>query len=171
MAPFAIWIADWLSHSMNCLFGSGYPSCCSSELNQSNWQAQLKRPMYLDSMVERETQPCLLEDQLTVIGCYFCSYFCPFLTQLHFTFLTPHLSPLCLPLLCLCPYASTLTNKRQGHNSIGTTGHQTTLLLGYRHSETVLLWFLTRILRGNLFCRHRTLPPLKVPDFLDTEHK
>ena len=36
----------------------------------------------------------------------------------------------------------TLTNKQQGYDSIGMTGHQTTHLLGYRHPETVLLWFL-----------------------------
>ena len=84
----------------------------------------------------------------------------------------PHLSPLCLSLLCYSPYAFMLTKEQQEHDSIGITGHRTTCLLGYRHPETVLLWFLlTRILCWNLLCRHRTLPPLKVPDFPDTEHK
>ena len=63
-------------------------------------------------------------------------------------------------------------NGQQEHNSIGSTGHQTTRLLGYRHPETVLLWFLlTWILRWNLLHCHRMLPPLKVLDFPDTEHE
>ena len=46
-----------------------------------------------------------MSSPLTVIGCYFCSYFRPFSTQLHFTFITPPFSlililtmfiPLCL---------------------------------------------------------------------------
>ena len=88
---------------------------------------------------------------------------------------TSHSLPIFLPYVYPCYvlsfYALMLTNKQQEHNSIGTTGHRTTHLLGYRHSETVLLWFLTRILRWNLLCRHQTLPPLKVPDFPDTEHE
>ena len=84
----------------------------------------------------------------------FARIFCPFLTQLHFTLLTPPFS-LMLTLLCLSLYAFTLMNKRQEHDSIGTMGHRTSHLLGYRHPETVLLWFLlTRILRWNLLCHH-----------------
>ena len=94
-------------------------------------------------------------------------------TSLHIPY--PTLSPSCLSRLCLFLlylYAFTLTNKRQEHNLIGPTGYQTTRLLGYRHSETVLLWFpFTRILHRNLFCCHRTLPPLKVPDFPNSEHE
>ena len=110
-----------------------------------------------------------------VIGHYFCSYFSSISDpiSLHIpypTFLLYAYLGYVHPLMPFMPY--TLTNKRQEHNSIGTTGHQTIHLLGYRHSETVLLWFLlTRILRRNLLCRHRTLPPLKVPDFPDTEHE
>ena len=110
--------------------------------------------------------------QKCVIGRYFHLYF-----SVHFR---PNFTPHSLP--HLSPYAYLdyvrplmsfkLTNKRQEHDSIGTTRHRTTHLLGYRHSETVLLWsLLTRILRWNLFCRHQMLPPLKIPDFLDTEHK
>ena len=40
----------------------------------------------------------------------FACIFCPFSTQLHFTFLTPPFS-LCLSLLCFSFYAFTLTNK------------------------------------------------------------
>ena len=94
-------------------------------------------------------------------------FFCPFSTQLHSTFLT-HISPHAY--LWFMPL--TLTNRRQEHITIGTTSHQTTCLLGYRHPETVLLWFLFNpILCLNLLCHHRTLPPLKVPDFLDMEHE
>ena len=87
----------------------------------------------------------------------------------------PHLSPSNLSLLCsspYAPYALTLMNKRQECNLIGTTGHWTTCLLGYRHSETVLLWFpFTWILCWNLLCHHRMLSPLKVLDFPDMEHE
>ena len=105
----------------------------------------------------------------------FLFIFRPFLTQLHFTFLTPHLSPLCLFQLCsfssmkIMPSRSRTNNKE--HNLIGTTRHRTTRLLGHRHSETILLSLFTWILCGNLYCRHRTLPPLKVPDFPNSEHE
>ena len=50
--------------------------------------------------------------------------------------------------------------------------NRTIRLLGYRHPETVLLWFLLDlILHWNLFRCHRMLPPLKVLDFPDTEHE
>ena len=101
----------------------------------------------------------------------FACIFRPFSTQLHFTFLTPPLPLMSIFVifLSLCFHTHKQTTRT---HSIGTTGHQTTCLLGYRHSETVLLWFLlTWILCWNLLCRHRMLPPLKVPDFLDTEHK
>ena len=107
-----------------------------------------------------------------VIGRYFCSYFSSIFdpTSLHIPYPTflPHVY-----LSYIYPFMSfTLTNRQQEHNSIGTTGHRTTRLLGYRHSETVLLWFpFTRILHWNLLCCHRTLPPLKVPDFPDMEHE
>ena len=69
-------------------------------------------------------------------------------------------------------YTFTLMNRQQEHHLIDTTGHWTTRLLGYRHPKTVLLRFLlTWILRWNLLRHHRTLPPLKVLDFLDTEHE
>ena len=108
----------------------------------------------------------------SVIGRYFCSHFLSIFdpTSLH----PPY--PTFLPYVYLCyvyplmPFK--LTNRRQEHNSIGTTGHRTTRLLGYQHSETVLLCFLlTRILRWNLLGCHQTLPPLKVLDFPDTEHE
>ena len=67
----------------------------------------------------------------TVIGRYFYSYFGPFLTQLHSTFLTPPfplmLTPDMLIPLCLSAHEQDDKNK----DSIGTTGHQTTRLLGY----------------------------------------
>ena len=84
----------------------------------------------------------------------------------------PHLSPSCLLQLCLSPYAFHAHEQTTRTHSIGTTGHRTTRLQGYQHSETVLLRLLLhRILRWNLLCRHRTLPPLKVPDFPDMEHE
>ena len=89
--------------------------------------------------------PPLMEDTT----CFSCSQFeiCHWMLFLliFFCFLSisdptshslPHLSPLCLSLLCLSPYVFTLMNRRQEHNSIGTTSHQTTHLLGYQHSET-----------------------------------
>ena len=88
-------------------------------------------------------------------------FFVHFLIQLHSLSL-PHLFLLCLSFIMLFLYAFTLMNRQQEHNSIGTAGHQTTHLLGYRHSETVLLRFLFNpILCWNLLCHHRTLPPLK----------
>ena len=84
----------------------------------------------------------------------------------------PHLSPLYSSLLCLSPYAFPAHKQTTRTHLIGTTGHRTTCLLGYQHSETVLLRFLfTWILHWNLLRCHQTLPPLKVPDFPDTEHK
>ena len=110
-----------------------------------------------------------------VIRHYFCSYFSSIFDPTSLHFLYPTFLPSCLPLLCLflflflCFHAHEQTTRTPFN---WYNGHRTTCLLGYRHSETVLLWFpLTRILRGNLFCRHRTLPPLKVPDFPDTEHE
>ena len=90
-----------------------------------------------------------------VIGHYFCSYFSSIFnpTSLHIPYPTffPHVYPCYVYPLMLF----TLTNRRQEHNLIGTTGHRTTHLLGCQHSETVLLWFLlTWILRWNLLCRH-----------------
>ena len=50
----------------------------------------------LESLMEEEK-----EEEMTVIGHYFCIYFSVhFSVQLHFTFLTPHLSPLQLSRLC-----------------------------------------------------------------------
>ena len=48
-----------------------------------------------------------------VIGCYFCSYFCPFLTQLHFTFFTPPFSfmPILDMFILLCFSYSRTDNK------------------------------------------------------------
>ena len=90
-----------------------------------------------------------------VIGHYFYLYFLSIFepSSLHVPYPTfllyAHLSYV-YPLVPL-----TLTNGQQKHNSIGTTGHRTTHLLGYQHSETVLLWFLlTRILHWNLLCCH-----------------
>ena len=108
---------------------------------------------------------------ITVIGHYFCSYFHPFLTQLHFTFLTP---PFLLYVYLCCVssfYAFTLMTNNK--NAIQLyTGYRTTRLLGYRHPKTVLLWFLfTWILHWNLLHCHQTLPPLKVLDFPDMEHE
>ena len=84
----------------------------------------------------------------------FARIFRPVSTQLHFTLLTPHLFPFMLIFLYhFMPF--TLMNKRQEHDLIGTTGHRTTQLLGYRHSKTVLLWsLLTWILHGNFLCCH-----------------
>ena len=112
-----------------------------------------------------------ISGRMIVIGHYFHSYFLSIFdpTSLHIPY---SLFSLMLTLVMFFLfYAFTLTNGRQERNLIGTTRHRTIRLLGYQHSETVLLWFLTRILRWNLLCRHRTLPPLKVLDFLDTEHK
>ena len=65
----------------------------------------------------------------------FAHIFCPFSTQLHFTFLTPFffsLMPIFGYVHSLMPLMFFMfTNRRQGCNSIGTTGHQTTHLLGY----------------------------------------
>ena len=109
---------------------------------------------------------CLSSDAI------FACIFCPFSTQLHFTFLTPTFLPYVYPCYVLPLMSFTLTNRRQEHNLIGTTGHWTTCLLGYRHSKTVLLWFLfTQILHWNLLHCHQMLPPLKVLDFPDMEHK
>ena len=118
----------------------------------------------------------------TVIGHYFYSYFLSIFnpTSLHIPYPTfpPYAYPCCVFLLHTYPhhtffsYAFTFTNRRQECDSIGTTGHRTTHLLSYQHPETVLLWFLlTQILHWNLLCCHRTLPPLKVPDFPDTEYE
>ena len=105
----------------------------------------------------------------------FTCIFHPFSTQLHFTFLTTPFFSMFILLCFLFKHSFmlfTLTKQRQELDSIGTTGHQTTLLLGYQHSETVLLWLLlNQILCWNLLCHHRMLPPLKVPDFPDTEHE
>ena len=50
----------------------------------------------LESLMEEER-----EEEMTVIRHYFCIYFSiHFSVQLHFTFLTPHLSPLRLSRLC-----------------------------------------------------------------------
>ena len=101
----------------------------------------------------------------------FTPIFHPFSTQLRITFLT-HLFFLMFTFAMFSLLMSfMLTNRWQEHDLTGITGHQTTRLLDYWHPETVLLWFLLNsILRWNLFYHHRMLPPLKVPDFLDTEH-
>ena len=109
---------------------------------------------------------------LIVIGHYFCSYFSSIFnpTSLHIPY------PTFLLYAYLCYVLSfmlfMLTNRQQEHDSIGTTGHRTTRLLGYRHPETVLLWFLLhQILCWNLLHHNRMLLPLKVLDFPDTEHE
>ena len=60
----------------------------------------------------------------------FAHIFRPFLSQLHFTFLTPHLFFLYVyPCYALMPSRPQTDDKER--NSIGTTGHRTTQLLGY----------------------------------------
>ena len=46
---------------------------------------------FLSSVHERERHKRRNMTKISVIGRYFCSYFCPFSTQLHSTFLIPHL--------------------------------------------------------------------------------
>ena len=109
---------------------------------------------------------------LIVIGHYFCLYFLSIFnpTSLHIPYPTFLLHVYLCYVYLLMPFM--LMNKMTRTQFDCTTGHQTTCLLGYQHPETVLLWFLlTRILRQNLLCCHRMLPPLKVLDFPDTCHQ
>ena len=118
-------------------------------------------------------QRCLQDTytKVLVIGHYFCSYFSSISdpTSLHIPY--PTFLPydyLCYVLFSLCPHSQQTTRT----HSTGITSHRTTRLLDYRHPETVLLWLLLYwILCWNLLCCHQTLPPLKVPDFPDTEHE
>ena len=89
---------------------------------------------------------------------------------LNFTFLTP---PFLLHVYLCHNYPSYVFHAhKQKTRTQFDTGHQTTHLLGYRHSKTVLLWsLLTQILCWNLSCPYWMLPPLKVLDFPDTEYK
>ena len=107
-----------------------------------------------------------------VIRCYFYSYFWsifnPTFTHTPYPIFLHHAYFVMFIFLCHI----TLTNRQQEHNSIGTTSNQTTHLLGYQHSKTVLLWFLLDpVLCWSLLRHYQMLPPLKVPDFPDTEHK
>ena len=89
-------------------------------------------------------------------------FFGPFFDPTSLPFLTPPFSP----------YDFHAYDQTTRTHSIGITGHQTTRLLGYQHSKTVLLWFLLNpILCWSFLCHHRMLPPLKVLDFLDMEHE
>ena len=84
----------------------------------------------------------------------FTHIFHPFSIQLHFTFLNPPFSLMfILVMFFLSMPSRSRTDDKRTFDRI--TGHQTTRLLGYRHSETVLLWFpFTWILRWNLLCCH-----------------
>ena len=113
-------------------------------------------------------RPMISHSQCCVTGHYFCSYFWSI-----FNLTSPH-----IPYLNLSPYAYSPFYAFHAHEQmtrthlIGTTSHWTTCLLGYQHPKTVLLWFLFNpILCWSLLHCHQTLPPLKVLDFLYTEHK
>ena len=109
---------------------------------------------------------------LYVIRHYFCLYFLSIFDPTSLHILYPTFLPYVYPCYFSFLYAFMLTDRQQEHNLIGTTGHQTTHLLDCRHSKAVLSRFLLNpILRWNLLCHHQTLPPFKVPDFLDTEHE
>ena len=84
-----------------------------------------------------------VQDLPYVIGRYFCSIFCPFSIQLHFTFLTPHLFPLCLlyhdyPLMPLCLHAHEQMTRTRFDWYYRTPNDLTTGLPTFRNSPVVV---------------------------------
>ena len=146
--------------------------CLTTHITSSQeWMGQLEHWLGQVRSVLMGMIEGAIEREGIAIRHYFCSYFLSIVDPTSLHILYPPFSFMIIFVMFLSFMPFTLMNRRQEHDSIGTTSHQTTRLLDYQHPEIVLLWFLLNlILCWNLLC-HRTLPPLKVPDFPDTEHK